>query len=218
MLFSRIVLLNFFIFILLPGCSAFDLHLTFNHIDGLEKGDAVIFESTEIGEVGKISYNDRNQFLVTVGIKKEFRSALTEFSRFKIASSPLQSGRKAIIMTLSQKGGTPLQAGTTVEPQSDSPFDSLNPMLDKLQSGFNNFVTEMEKLPESEGFQKFEKKLDELGRNMKNSGEAIKDNIQNNIIPRLKKELDDLREKFGKDNNKEKIEQLEKKLEGLQEI
>ncbi len=214
----RFLALNTLILLLLPGCNAFNLNLTFSHIDELKKGDGVIFEKTLIGHVKKISYNDQHGFSVTIDIKKDFTSALTEFSRFEIAPSPLQPGEQAIIVTLVKKGGALLQAGTMVKAQPPSAFEPLNPMWDKIQSGFENFINDMRDIPESDEFQRFENKLDELGRDMKNSGQSIRDNIQNNILPRLKEELDALREKFTESGEPDKIKPLEKKLENLQEI
>ncbi len=53
---------------------------------------------------------------------------------------------------------------------------------------------------------------------MKDSGKDIQDNMQNNIIPKLQKELEGLREKFEKQGDGDKLEPLEKKLKNLTEV
>lgn len=210
---------------LLPGCGSAEYNLLFSAIKGLKKGAPLLFEQNTIGTVKKIVYTKEGDYLVSLSVDKAFASAMTEYSRFEVVPSPVEGVEKAIVMTLEQKGGTPLEKEVAIKALEPSRFlalDKMTPMLKKLESGVDQFINDLQNIPESEQFKTFEKKfedtINELGRQMKNSGKDIQDNIQDNIIPRLEKELEELRRKFEQNGDAEKIEPLEKKLNDLKDV
>jgi len=205
--------------VLFSGCSTYNLNLNFEHVKGLKAGAAVIFELSVIGTVEKISYTNKGDFLVSVTIQDEFTSAITRHSEFYIAPSPLKESEKALIMALTAKGGDPLNSGTTIAGTSEpTACPDLGQYYDQMKSGYEKFLRDLHKIPESRQYKEFEKKLDELAEDMKKSGQAIQDDIKNNILPKLEKEIERLREKFEQYGKKPDVEDLENKLDNLREI
>ncbi len=241
--------------LLLSGCTDAKYNLLFFRIDGLKKGAPLLFDQNTIGTVKKIIYTEQGEYLVSVSVEQAFVSAMTEYSRFRVVSSPLDNmevehGGKAIVMTLEQKDGVPLEKGCTIKAlkpsrfsalkqmtpmleKIENSFEKIEPSLKKLETGFENFLNDLKNIPENETFKTFEKKfedkINELGTQMKNSGKEVQDNIRNNIIPKLQKELEYLCRKFQRNGENaengnaesggpDKIKSLEKKLKNLQEI
>ena len=79
-------------------------------------------------------------------------------------------------------------------------------------------MEDMNSLPENEKYQEFEKKLDELADQMKESGKAFQEKMQNEIIPKLKKTLEDLGRQLNEKEKREKTLPLEKKLQQLEDV
>ncbi|SLM29724.1 conserved hypothetical protein [Desulfamplus magnetovallimortis] len=218
---SIVVMLFVFSFLLFPGCIVKDYQLLFPAIDGLKKGDFLIFEKNSIGKVTEVIYTEQGEYLVSIDVEKNFDAALTEFSRFEIVNSPLNDSSMAIVMTLEEKGGTPLERGVAVKaekPASMVSLDRVTPLFKKIENSFDNFVNNLKGIPESESFRAVEDKIDELRQEMKNSGKEIQDNIRNNIIPKLEKQIEELKKKFKEKGEPEKVEPLEKKLKELQDV
>ncbi len=204
--------------LLLAGCGNFVLKLSFPDIQGLKKEAPLFFDQNKVGRVTHIAYTDTGDFLVTVEIDKAFQSAFTEHSRFEIIPSPLEEHEKAILMTLVQKGGQKLEKGTTVKAISPSPLQGLTPFFDKFKTGMDNMINSMKSIPESEQYRQLEDKIDELSEKMKTSGKALRESIKNDIIPKLKKEIEDLGKRLKKKGMEEKTLPLEKKLQTLEDV
>ena len=214
----KLCLTTFLTILLLTGCSRFVLKLSFSDIQGLKKEAPVFFDQNQVGRVTHIAYTDDGEFLVSVKIDKAFQSAFTEYSRFEIIQSPLEENEKAILMTLAQKGGKKLEKGTTVKAMPPSPFEELTPFFDKFKTGMDNMMNRMKSIPESEQYQQLENQINELSEKMKTAGRALREQIQKEIIPKLKQDLDALGKKFKEKGMEEKTEPLEKKLQTLQDV
>ncbi len=203
---------------LLAGCSSFSLDLSFSDIQGLKKEDPIFFDQSKVGHVTHIAYTDTGEYMVSVDIEKSFKSAFTEHSRFKIVESPLKEHEKAIIMSLAQKGGEPLKKGVIVKALPPSPIQGLTPFIDKFKTGLDKMVNNMKSIPESKEYQDLENKIDELAQRMKTSGEAFQKNIQNDLIPKLKQELEALTKALEDKGMKDKAKPLDKKLNDLEDV
>jgi len=208
----------FFTLFLLAGCGNFFLKLSFSDIQGLKKNDPIFFDQNKVGHITHIAYTDTGEYIVSIDIKKEFKQAFTEFSRFKIIESPLEEHEKAILMTLAQKGGKPLKNGSVVKAIAPSPLQGLAPFIDKFKSDLDKMVNQMKSVPESKEYQALEKKIDELAKQMKRSGKAVQESIKNDIIPRLKRQLKALSNALKKKGMKDDTHPLEKKLNALQDV
>jgi len=206
------------ILFLLAGCSNFSLELSFSDIQGLKKEDPIFFEQNKVGHVTHIAYTDTGKYIVSVDIEKAFKSAFTEHSRFKIIESPLKEHEKAIIMSLAQKGGEQLKKGVLVKAIPPSPLQGLTPFIDQFKTGLDKMFNGMKSIPESQEYQNFEKKIDELAQKMKTSGAAFQETIKNDLIPKLKQELEALTKALEDQGMKDEAKPLEKKLNALEDV
>lgn len=205
--------------LVMTGCGAFTLDLSFPEINGLTKGAPVFFQQSRVGSVTHIAYTDSGRFMVTVEVVSGFEAAFTEHARFEIVSSPLKEDEKAIIMTHAEEGGRRLETGETIEALPPSVFQELAPMGREFSRRMNRFFDTLKEVPESRQFQEFERAVDELTQKMKAAGTSARDKIQNEILPRLEKELDALKKRFKDlDRPEPDTRTLEKKLEDLQQV
>ncbi|WP_459914800.1 MlaD family protein [Desulfocicer niacini] len=207
-----------FTLLLLMGCNNFLLNLSFSDIQGLKKEAPLFFDQNKVGRVTHIAYTDTGDFLVSVEIDTAFQSAFTEHSRFEIIPSPLKEDEKAILMTLTKKGGEKLEKGATVKATPPSPFQGLTPFFDKFKSGFDDLMNNMKSIPESDQYQKLENQIDELTQKMKTSGQALQESIRNDLIPRLKQQIEELSRQLKEKGMEDKAAPLEKKLQALEDV
>jgi paraquat-inducible protein B len=222
---KKIMILIFIAFIGL-GCEASGLHLIvkFDQIHGLTSGDRVIFETNRIGSVDEITYTKDGSYLIGLMIEKAFVNAATEYTRFVIVSDPQNSGRKAVEMIQTQKGGKPLKNNAVVEGFSKSlaifermqkDFES---QMKDLTRQFNRFAEELKKVPDSEAYKKLEDELTDLYDEMKQSGKEVREMIQKELLPRLEKELENLKKRLHKKEQQDELKPLETTVEKIKKI
>ncbi|HKK90344.1 MAG TPA: MlaD family protein [Desulfobacteraceae bacterium] len=202
------------------GCSSpLDYRIAFNETNGIETGNAVVFEKNRIGKVNKIVYREKGDYLVSVQIEPDFSAVVTGKSRFHIQDSPLNSGEKAIIITLIEKGGEPLKSGSVIQGNSPpSPFVEITPFLETFEKSFNKFVSDLKTFPETEEYKKLESQLDRFVNDIKEKGDTVREKFNNETLPAIKKELEILRKKLEELGREEEIKPLEKKLDNLKEV
>jgi preprotein translocase subunit YajC len=204
---------------LVLGCGrGLDLEVRFDTIDGLAKGHAVVFEGNVIGEVTKITYQSPGTYQVAISIVSGFEAAATEHSRFSIGPSPLDPERKAVVMVHEKKGGAPLARGSVVQGRAPDPLAGLRPLAEQFRQGFDAFLQDLQKIPETEAYKTFEQELDELAGTMKNSSGAVREEIRNTVIPLIKKQLEAFRRSLERLGRGDEVTPLEKKLDAIQEI
>ena len=222
---KKIMIFLFVAFIGL-GCQASGKHIVirFDHIYGLISDDGVIFEKNRIGTVGEITYTRDGNFLVGLKIKKAFANTATEYTRFFIVSDPQNNGRKAVEMIQTQKGGSPLKDNTVVQGSVKSSViiermqKDLEREMKDLNRQFNGFAEELKKVPDSEAYKKLEDKLTDVYDEMKQSGKAVREMIQKEILPRLQKELENLKKRLHEKGQEDKLKPLETKMEKIKKI
>ena len=214
---TKLLLLNLSMFLVISGCTSFELNVTFDTVKGLKPSASVLFKQQTIGTVDRIEYSQEGDFVVSVTIEKEFRNAVRSDSVFYIAPDPSSAEEKALFMAHESETGSPIESGKTVKGQPYAPNSAmgvLKDMMDDLDQGLDRFVRDLKQLPESEQYKRFEKEVEALAEKMKTAGETTRNKIQNEIIPKLKKKLEELEKK----GEKEKVKPIEKKLENLQSV
>ncbi|MFO7751102.1 MAG: MlaD family protein [Desulfobacteraceae bacterium] len=202
------------------GCSSsLDYKIAFNETNGLGTGDDVLFEKNPVGKVDKIVYRKQGDYLVSVHIQQEFSAAVTSNSRFHIGNSPLNSEEKAVIITLSEKGGAPLKSGSVIQGNSQpSPLVEITPYLETFEKSFNKFVSDLKTIPETEEYKKLEGQLDRFVNDIKEKGESARKKFNKETLPAIKKELEVLRKKLEELGREEEIKPLEKKFDNLKDV
>lgn len=193
-----------------------NLQINFAHVSGLKEGDGVIFEQNQIGRVVGVQYEQSGSFTVDVEIKTAFAKAVTEHARFFIVVDPEDKARKAIEMSLVTTGGTPLEDGSVVQGSSrfsalfDRTWKAFENGLGDLETQFKEFSEQLRNIPETEAYRDLKKDLERLYEELKRAGESTHEKIEKELLPRLKRELEALRERlFDLKKDQEPEEPLE---------
>jgi ABC-type transporter Mla subunit MlaD len=202
------------LFLVVSGCEdkGLNLQITFDKVLGLQVNDRVIFEKNHIGRVTGLRYTESGSYTVQVEIKREFAKAVTEHARFFIVGDPTDKTKKAIEMVQVKKGGTPLKDGTTVSGSGkystafDRSWDNFEEKFEELKKQFKEFSEQVKRLPQGEAYKEFEKELGLLSEKIKRAGEAAREKIEKEILPRLKDELEELRKRHFRLKEKEEPE------------
>jgi len=200
------------------------IKIKFDQIQGLQKGDRVIFEQNQVGSVADIFYSKEGFYTVGIVIKENFVDAATDYSKFFIISDPQDAGKKAIEITRSRKNGSPLKNNAIVE-GSTKTSAFMDQILNELLNGFGglkkqfeHFSEELRNIPESEEFKKLEEELKHLGEEMGQSGKAVREKIQQEVLPQLKEELEKLRERLRQFDREDELKPIEIEMEKIKKI
>ncbi len=224
-MFKKIFLLLILSSVML-GCYNKDLNfkIRFVQTEGLRADDRIIFAKNHIGNVDAISYSEGGGYIADVKIDKGFKKAVTENSRFFIINDPSEKGRKAIEMVKVAEGGAPLVKGAIID--GSTRFALL---LGQMEEGFgktmsetsrkiNKLADEVKQIPESIEIKKLEYYLKQLKEKMKKSGKEFREKIQNELLPWIQKEIENLKERLRKFGREKEVDPLEVKMEELRKI
>jgi len=207
--------------IITAGCQAtgFNLNIRFGQTQGIEVKDRVVFEGNHIGSVTKVNYTDSGDYIVSITIQPDFTNTATENSQFFIIDDPQKTPHKAVEVLMAAKGGMLLADGATVagsvkpSPATDL-FNQLamgwsigmklfGNQLGDWQKQFDSFSKELEKIPDSEAYKQLETEFERLVEQMKNSGDDVRNTIENEILPRLQEEMDKMKKRLEQTKPKE---------------
>lgn len=206
------------------GDGALNIKIRYDQIHSLKEGDRLIFEQNHIGKVTGVYYSADGYYIADLAIKNHFVNAATENSRFFIIVDPQNTGRKAIEMIQTRRGGTPLQDGVIVEgsTQFSAIFSKISTDfeegLEDLKKEFEQFFEELRSVPESEEFKKLERELERLAEEMKRSSKLAREKIRKELLPQLEEAIEKLRERLRKLGREEELEPLEIQIEKIREI
>lgn len=219
----RRVLIPMMLALAFLGCKDGDLCLKirYDQVQDLKEGDRVIFEKNHIGEVTDVFYSENGYYVVDLAIERHFANAANEHSKFFIIADPKHKGKKAVEVIQTQRGGSPLQDGATVQgsTKSSEVFSKMRENFEKglgnLKEQFERFFEDLRSVPETEDFKKLEKELEHLAEEMKRSSKSVREKIQKELLPRLKVKIEKLREHFRKFGREEELETLETQMEKI---
>ena len=208
-----LVLVSTFFFV---GCTPLDFTVTFKDIGGLKAGAPVLVDQTPVGRVTAISPTGNGTYDVSVEVDKEFKAFMTEHSIFRLTPSLENPGQTVLRVTQRAPGGIPLEKGVIVQGAEEPSLPDLSGMLKKLETGFGQFMDEVGKIPESEEYKRLESAMEEFAKEMKASGKEVQETLKNEILPKLRKELEALKKRL--EDRGQALEPLEEKLDTLKEI
>ena len=222
----RKILIPLMVSLVFLGCKERGLRIEarYDQIQGLEKGDRVIFQQNHIGQVTGVCYSEHGYYMVDLAIERRFAKAVTEHAEFFIIGDPQNVGQKAIEMIQTRRGGSPLQDGATVEGsiRSSAVFGQMREDFEKgledFKEQFQQFFEDLKRVPENEEVKKLEKELERLAETMKRSSKSVQEKIQKELLPRLKEEIGKLRERLRKFGREEELEPLDTQMEKIMEI
>jgi len=209
----------------ITGCGdkSLELKIRYDAIHGLVSGTRVWFEKNTIGSVTKVEYTPQGDYLVHVSIAKEFRAAATEYARFFIVPDLQTSKQSAVEVIQTQKGGQPLQAGTTI-PGATKTSAHLDRLMGQLAQGIEDIqrrwtavLEDLHTLPESEAYNSLESELEHLDKEIARSTEKARKELQEEVLPQIEQAIMLLKQRLAEAGRADETEPLEKKLKELQE-
>ena len=220
------ILILVILFLVFWGCEegALNLKIKYDHLQGLEEGDTVLFKENHIGKVTQVFYTKEGDYLVHIAIRQAFANAATEDASFFITEDPRNKGKKAIEIIQTRKGGPPLRNGATVEGASKASA-VLSQMEQNLANGiedigkaFDRLFEDLQNIPESAEYKKLEQELARLAEELKRSGESARERVKQEWLPTLKQEMEALRQRLQKLGREQEMEDLETQLERIKGI
>jgi hypothetical protein len=217
----KTILLSTITAVLIIGCGGTtrDFKVRFSDIQGLRKGDHVLFEDTVIGDVTDVEYTDSGKYLASVSVKKRFASRATDVSKFYIDSEPESADRKAIRVLQTREGGKIIEEGAIVDGQSkyavvyDQIASQFRKNIDMLESQLDDFLKGLKDLSENEQIKQIETQLDKILAELGDLSLEMKRRLQTEILPLLRKQVEELRRRLEKTGNEGKLKYVDQKIE-----
>lgn len=212
--------------LVLVACEPDTIHIDiqFSRLSGLAEGDRVLFEGNPAGKVESITYQQDGTYRVGIEVDSGYEKALTEHSRFYSVADPVRTGSKAVIIELARSDGRLLQDGASVEGAElpDGIFSQwhkeMEKGLDYLRKQFDQFGRDVQGIPESEAYQQLKRSLEEWAREMERAEEETRNKIEREWLPRIRRELDELREQLKPDGREEELEPIEREVRRIRNI
>ena len=203
------------------GCSEtnHDIRIRFNDIQGLRKGDQVYFDKSVIGNVNEIEYTDSGNYLVSVSVKKQFSSAITDTSKFYIDTEHQKKQQKVVRVVQLEKGGNKIEEDTIIQGHTkysviyDQFAHQFNKNINILESGINEFLRELKGFSENEQIEEIERQLNEIIADLGSMSIEMKNKLEKEILPLLKKKIEELRKSLGETGEEEEFEKIDEKIE-----
>jgi len=207
----------------LLGCNEITLNfkIRFNDIEGLRKNDQVFFDKTPIGVVTDIEYTDTGNYLVSVAVEDRSSSLPKDSSTFYIDSNPETGERKAVRIIQIKDGGYIVEKNTIVEGQSKyiaiygQIANKFRKDIHELESEINEFFKGLQNLSEDEQIEQIELQLDKILAEIEDLSAQMKQKLETEILPRIKKQLEELRRWLEEIGKEEKLKHVEQKIETI---
>ncbi len=210
----------------LVACGMGDLSLVirYDRTDGLAAGAPVLLERAQIGSVREISFSTAGTYEVKVGIDRAHAKSLTEHARFVIVDDPAKAGAKAIAVSIAEAGGTPLANGAVVDGSTpvaamvDSFGAGLKQGIEELGSQVEAVQRQVEELAKSDEVKRLEEEVRNLANAMQRSGEEARKRLENQVLPMLRHEAEQLREKLKELGREGEMAPIDQQLEEMTRI
>lgn len=212
--------------LVLTACKTDTIHLDvhFNRLSGLAEGDRVLYDGNPAGSVATVTYQKDGTYRVGIDVDDGYAEALTEHSRFYTAADPVRSGSMAVIIEVDERGGRRLKDGATVEGNAP-PGGIFSQWLEEMQKGlnylqkqFDQFGRDVQGIPESDAYQRLKRSLEAWAREMERASEETRAKIENEWLPRIQKELDELRKQLESQGRERELEPLEREVQRIRNI
>ncbi|MCP4745762.1 MAG: MCE family protein [Desulfobacteraceae bacterium] len=200
------------------------VNVLFDDIQGLKKGDRVVFQNNIVGAVETVQYNEDGSYTARLLVDKDFSNAFTEHSRFHIITDEQQSDHKAVDIRLLQKGGAVLQSGAKVKGGSGQKDmaarfqKNIEDGFQLIKEKFKKFSNDIQQIPQSDEYRKIKQSLSDLAEEMKRVEKQRRQKIKEEWLPKIERELEELKRRL-KDLGKEKeAEPLQRDLDKIRNI
>lgn len=200
------------------------LNVTFTQRTGLMTEDRVILKGESAGRVSAVNESEQGATVIRLRIDNGSSDSLTDACKFYIIDDPERPGHRAIEIHVGQPAGKPLDDGAIVvgatpadhleyalQKKLATGIDYLNKHLEALQDDIN-------KIPESKAYQRLEKDLEALADELTRSEKAVREKIKREWLPRLERELDELKQHLRRFGREDDAQPLEEEVERIRRI
>lgn len=100
--------------------------------------------------------------------------------------------------------------------ETSQQFDrKLSATLDALALQFKTFTEEIGKVPDSREVKQLEENIKQFTDEFQKAGKDIQDRLRNDIIPRLRMELEKLHQQLKREGREEELEKIDKQVDEL---
>ena len=202
------------------------LHFTvyYDRDEGLKQDDPVLWNQQEIGKVHSVTQNPQGRIAVGLRIGRDFREKVTHESRFLIQADPQHHGQSFVEMVNFAEKGKPLPHGAEVEGstylslQLEKTGRGLTVWSELLEQELERWEKELRQLPLEEWYQELESQMDYWLKELEQAGMETHKYFQEEVLPRLKEAVRELRKRLRDLGKEKEVETLEIKLEKLKSI
>jgi hypothetical protein len=217
-----------FICVVLVGCASngLDFVIRYDDIDGLTEASQVLYQQKVIGEVQKIMPIGSGAYDVQVRIDQSKMPVITQSADFVIVADPTDAAKQVISLVSQDFNAEPVQSGDRLEGALELAWIA-NSFRRKLSHQWRAFsdqvgqaISELDEVDIERHIAPLESELDKLIGDMDTLGEKAKNKIQNDILPGIRAQVDQLRDKInaheGGPQDDEAIDRLQEKLDALE--
>ncbi|MDH3346722.1 MAG: MlaD family protein [Desulfobulbaceae bacterium] len=110
------------------------------------------------------------------------------------------------------------QLKQSLQAKSRSMDADLELALDALSAQLHSFNSELQKVPDSAEVKELEKMLKGVGKDLKAAQRDVRNSVRDELIPELRRELEQIRERLRKYNRQEEMDPVEERAEELTRI
>ena len=212
----------------LVGCAsnALDLVIRYDDIDGLTETSEVLYQQKVIGEVQNIAPTGSGAYDVQVSIDQRKMPVITQSADFVIMPHPTDGATQIISLVSQDFNAEPVKSGDRLEGASEL-AGIANSFRRKLSHQWQAFsdqvgqaISELDEVDIEQHITPLEAELDKLIGDMDTLGEKAKNKMQNEILPGIRAQVDQLRDKInaskGDAQDDQAIDRLQEKLDTLE--
>ena len=204
--------------------SSIEINVRYDQVHGLTVDRRVVFQGRPTGVVESIEYTREGSYVVTLAIDKAFSDILTEHARFYIVDDPDTSDEKAVEIRNEASGGDRLASGSIVT-GSHATVDLSEKLQKDIESGLQIFKEALDEIrrdihefPESKEYQDLKRSMEGLARELMQKERGVREKFKRKWLPRIQRELDDLRERLKQLDRENDMAPLEEQMEHLRSI
>lgn len=197
---------------ILVACTS-PLHFTvlFDQVFGLLPRDPVVWQTNPIGRVTDVQYTPAGRFEVKVEVDDAYRAAVTDRSRFVIEARPDGEG-KLLEMLRVGEGGEPISTGAVLQGTTQAQV-----LAETFQDQAQSLLENLRQLPK-DWSRVLGEEMDRLTEELRQAGEEARRRLHEEVVPRLQRQLEELRKWLRQQGREDEMKPLERKFEKLKEV
>jgi hypothetical protein len=180
-----------------------------------------------IGKVIKVSLVESQMSKVRVIIDKSYKNKIYETTSFILMGDGFFNNLKAHIVAVSSsetsekislKSGSLVKGTTFIEYKISAAEEDLKKVIDGINKNNEGFFAQLDKYIDAFNIEMFLGKMDELINEISQFSAEQKETFRKSILPSLRNMFDLLFEQLNGPQNKEKFDDLDKRIKKIEEI